>query len=698
MRSIAFSRWLVVLGLAGHAVACNPGSPPPPPPLPGPMCTDSDTDQGGPPCGLNGNGTDDRLCVLGAWVDQGTCSNDPDACTDGATDTAGPPCGLNGTDDRLCVAGQWVVQGTCSNDAGPCGGGGPGLLPFAAGTGTASDPFVICALPQLLNVSDDMGAAYVLGADVDCAGTVIEPLGFDPSSANLFSGTFDGAGFTLSNCLVEGKAAWLLGTAMPPAYTPGVLDPWEGGGLFRGLSAGATVRDLTLSAMTVRGFVGNVGCLAGFVVDALDEGTITTDPILVDGITIDGCVIEDAKDFIGFVAGHVETHAAMPLTITGSTVRNAAFQRTAPATPGVSYSVFGETGTDPLDGGSMFVGGFLGTVLLRGGTTFVFTDDTLENSTLSVYDPALTYNPSAVGGLIGQFDDRVGGPAGAGATFTDLRVDTVSIDAGIAPYAVGGLVGTMSTAGAAHLLRDIRVLDVTLTVRDWFRTPSSAPLGAEVVGGVVGEFTLNDAVAVDVGRIVVDGLTVVQLGSGAVFNVGGLAGIYQTQRGTPTTAVTVHDVFVRGAMALSAGGSRALGGVFGFLWGMNNRPIQVSRIHADVAITSSASASHVGGLLGEFYDSTFTPGVVFAGITSAYAAGPLSLGAGSTFVGGAIGNARPGAALVDVGFDAAATLVMTDPNPAVTPMTAAQVVAAANAAFTDAAFWALPFTSGIAPL
>ena len=63
MRSIAFSRWLVVLGLAGHAVACNPGSPPPPPPLPGPMCTDSDTDQGGPPCGLNGNGTDDLTCV-----------------------------------------------------------------------------------------------------------------------------------------------------------------------------------------------------------------------------------------------------------------------------------------------------------------------------------------------------------------------------------------------------------------------------------------------------------------------------------------------------------------------------------------------------------------------------------------------------------------------------------------------------------
>ena len=61
-------------------------------------------------------------------------------------------------------------------------------------------------------------------------------------------------------------------------------------------------------------------------------------------------------------------------------------------------------------------------------------------------------------------------------------------------------------------------------------------------------------------------------------------------------------------------------------------------------------------------------------------------------------NARPGATFVDVGFDAAATLVMTDPNPAVTPRTAAQVLAAANAAFTDAAFWALPFTAGIAPL
>ena len=86
------------------------------------VCLDDDVDTGGAPCGLNGRGTDDRTCVAGAWQDQGTCGNDPDECVDDATDTGGALCGLNarGSGDRTCVAGDWQSQDTCSNDPDEC--------------------------------------------------------------------------------------------------------------------------------------------------------------------------------------------------------------------------------------------------------------------------------------------------------------------------------------------------------------------------------------------------------------------------------------------------------------------------------------------------------------------------------------------------------------------------------------------------
>lgn len=80
------------------------------------ICNAGQVDELGPPCGLNGSGTEDRLCVDGGWSSLGTCSNDPDECVNGDERYAPDvPCGPNGLGAATegCQAGQWTFAGVC---------------------------------------------------------------------------------------------------------------------------------------------------------------------------------------------------------------------------------------------------------------------------------------------------------------------------------------------------------------------------------------------------------------------------------------------------------------------------------------------------------------------------------------------------------------------------------------------------------
>ncbi|MBN8230670.1 hypothetical protein JYK02_24455 [Corallococcus macrosporus] len=65
-------------------------------------------------CGLNGRGTQSRICEAGKWSTPTTCE-DPDVCVDSATEAL--TCGLNGrgTQSRSCEAGKWSAPGPCTD-------------------------------------------------------------------------------------------------------------------------------------------------------------------------------------------------------------------------------------------------------------------------------------------------------------------------------------------------------------------------------------------------------------------------------------------------------------------------------------------------------------------------------------------------------------------------------------------------------
>lgn len=123
---------------------------------------------------------------------------------------------------------------------------------FAGGSGTMEDPWQIASAEQLILVRENLGGHYVLAADIDLSAYENwEPIGAfqslsdAPEDAEIphpdfaFTGTFDGAGHTISNLTVS---------AAPPM----------GAGLF-GCASGtengeAYIGNFTLENINVNGF------------------------------------------------------------------------------------------------------------------------------------------------------------------------------------------------------------------------------------------------------------------------------------------------------------------------------------------------------------------------------------------------------------------------------------------------------------
>ena len=111
----------------------------------------------------------------------------------------------------------------------PAGKGTKEDVQFAGGSGTAEDPWQIATAEQLDRVRDDLKAHYILTEDIDLSGYenwipigAFQSLSDAPEDAEVphpdyaFTGTFDGAGHTISNLKVSCEApmgAGLFGCA-----------------------------------------------------------------------------------------------------------------------------------------------------------------------------------------------------------------------------------------------------------------------------------------------------------------------------------------------------------------------------------------------------------------------------------------------------------------------------------------------------
>lgn len=138
---------------------------------------------------------------------------------------------------------------------------------FAAGDGTAENPFVILDRDGLEAVSDNLSAHYKLGADIDLLGEEFTPIG---TSSSPFRGSFDGDGHAVRGLKVSADG-----------YA----------GLF-GKASSASFKNLTIEGAEIESTKSHAGILAGYV----NGGSITR-------CSVSGTLA--GKDLTGGYAGEV---------------------------------------------------------------------------------------------------------------------------------------------------------------------------------------------------------------------------------------------------------------------------------------------------------------------------------------------------------------------------------------------------------
>jgi len=195
----------------------------------------------------------------------------------------------------------------------PDGARGLGQAPFSGGAGTDEDPYIITTAGQLDAVRLVMTATYQLGADIDLADSVVwdggqgwTPIG---NSTQPFSGTLDGAGYTIRNLTVSRPRT-------------------DYQGLFGNLS-GATVRNLTLEGVSVHGRQ-YVGGLAGFAAGSAIQNVRVEGEVFSD-LSYTGLVVGRADDTVierarvrGKVAGGQHYTGGLAGYLSGGTIHDAA--------------------------------------------------------------------------------------------------------------------------------------------------------------------------------------------------------------------------------------------------------------------------------------------------------------------------------------------------------------------------------------
>ena len=148
-------------------------------------------------------------------------------------------CGNKETVSASGSAADSVTDGSASaneneadadaESAEPSGEGTDGDMIFAGGSGSSEDPWKIATAEQLDRIRDDLTGHYTLSGDIDFSGYenwmpigTFQPRSDAPEDAEVphpdyaFTGTFDGAGHTISNLTISCEApmgAGLFGCA-----------------------------------------------------------------------------------------------------------------------------------------------------------------------------------------------------------------------------------------------------------------------------------------------------------------------------------------------------------------------------------------------------------------------------------------------------------------------------------------------------
>ncbi len=474
------------------------------------------------------------------------------------------------------------------------------VLAFGGGNGTWRHPWQVTSCADLQAIDDDEEDSYasdhyVLTANIDCSGVNFESLAWgtaDDEDPLVFTGQFDGAGYTISNLTIVADTSERIGTGLFAFSGEGagfrnlafnnvsITAGDMAAGVVVGSAYGATTFDnITITNSEIsEGSTGNYEGFGGITGVTTTNGstfnsinvTITIDTpqsYFVAGIVgyATGVTITDthvhagsilkATDYVGGLAGY----APDPI-ITDSTVNDATISGTE-AGGAVGYIYMGEPGNSYIQNVTAS-GQVSGTASIGGLVGYVNGDDE------STFGPAIS---SSVSHATVNGDVSVGGFVG--------MISGVSIEDS---YATGS-VTIVDGSGAGGFVGDAFNTKIS-------RSYSSGNVTSTDNNGAVGGF-VGTAAGVDIRHSFALGDVNAPLAN----HVGGFVGDFRGDIYDVAGDTHIYDSYARGKVI----GFDKVGGFAGSLRFLDyfDDYTGLHRVYATGEVTGLGSST--GGLVGE---------------------------------------------------------------------------------------------------
>lgn len=343
---------------------------------------------------------------------------------------------------------QYVVMVTTGSGPTPenlCASSTHPTTTFESGSGTKTDPYVICTATQLNLIGDNahtdrLTKAYKLGADIDMTGVTLVPLS-DVDNGFGFNGVFDGNNKSISNITIN-----------KPAETTIAFIPI--------LGTGGEVKNLGLENVDISG-------------DAVVGGLVASS----NGGIINNCYVTGAvqgnQTHLGGLVGQIENSNIINSYTTGTVTGLTNDAQNTGGLVGVQgpYSYVINSYSTSSVSGDLNVGGLIGqsdgfviNSMATGTVTFVGVADNkayigglignvASNSRIyNSYATGAVTGGSFTGGLIGQIYGSVEGSYASGAVsgldYTGGLSGGIGIDGYVGySYATGSVSGTDYVGG-----------------------------------------------------------------------------------------------------------------------------------------------------------------------------------------------------------------------------------------------------------
>lgn len=377
-------------------------------------------------------------------------------------------------DADICIDPQVEISSGCelpaygTSTSGPspyCSGNGLTNVPYAYGTGSASDPFYVCTATQLNRIGQlgPYGGVYRIGADISLAGVTWNFIG--NASNNKFTGSVDGRYHTISDFSIS---------------TPGTAS-----GLF-GFTLSATIKNLTIN-LGGNLDAGTNGTRAGVLIGSMNGGSVTN-------VTVGGSGTVKGESYIGGAIGTCGNGGTITnLNVSVNVTSNPTWAYVGGAIGDSACAVSRTVATGTVDctaNGGTGCGGLIGNVSGSTVTTSYSTANVLATTSTT----GLFMNQGWVGGFIGYC---------SGTTITDSyaagNVTVTSMNA------TGGFIGKTHASctvtrtyargvvsGAGTIGGFTGVSAGTITASFWDTTTSGQGSSASGTAATTAEMTLTD--------------------------------------------------------------------------------------------------------------------------------------------------------------------------------------------------------------